>query len=165
MFIRNSAAAAVAALSLAGNVNAFWRLECRGRAGVARLDPLADPGTVGAHVHNIHGSSGMCFLLCIIDISCAHMGTVPSWWCPDHLKAWTIMICHVLHGCHSLQCELYWLVATGFSETSGYSDLRAANCTSCGVAEDKSSYWTPSLYFEYSNGSFELVEQVGGMLA
>lgn len=59
MFIRNSIVAATAALSLAGNVNAFWRLECRGRAGIARIDPLVNPGTVGSHVHHIHGSSGM----------------------------------------------------------------------------------------------------------
>lgn len=36
--------------------NAFWRLPCRGQLGVARLDPLMDPGEVASHVHTIHGA-------------------------------------------------------------------------------------------------------------
>jgi hypothetical protein len=35
---------------------AFWRLPCRGRSGVARLDPIVDPGKVAGHVHAIHGA-------------------------------------------------------------------------------------------------------------
>lgn len=35
--------------------NAFWRLPCRGRTGVARLDPIVDPGEVSSHVHAVHG--------------------------------------------------------------------------------------------------------------
>ncbi|KAF9884086.1 hypothetical protein FE257_002316 [Aspergillus nanangensis] len=37
---------------------AFWRLPCRGRSGLARMDPLISPGTPSYHVHSIHGSSG-----------------------------------------------------------------------------------------------------------
>jgi len=37
-------------------------------------------------------------------------------------------------------------------------------CTSCGVTQDKSSYWAPALYFQHDGGDYELVEQVGGML-
>ena len=37
--------------------DAFWRLPCRGRTGLARLDPLVDPGTVSPHVHSIHGGA------------------------------------------------------------------------------------------------------------
>lgn len=40
-----------------------------------------------------------------------------------------------------------------------------ADCTSCGVTQDKSVYWAPSLYFQHADGTFESVEQVGGMLA
>jgi hypothetical protein len=44
--------------------------------------------------------------------------------------------------------------------------MRAGSCSSCLVSEDKSGYWTPALYFEdQTTGQFELVEQVGGMLA
>ena len=39
-------------------VNAFWRLECDGNAGLARLDPLMAFGTIGDHVHSIKGGSG-----------------------------------------------------------------------------------------------------------
>jgi hypothetical protein len=39
-------------------VNAFWRMECQGRLGLARLDPIVNPNGVSAHVHAIHGSSG-----------------------------------------------------------------------------------------------------------
>jgi hypothetical protein len=35
---------------------AFWRLPCRGRSGVARLDPIVNPGEVAGHAHVIHGA-------------------------------------------------------------------------------------------------------------
>lgn len=38
---------------------AFWRLPCRGRLGVARLDPLVNPGAVSSHAHVIHGAGSM----------------------------------------------------------------------------------------------------------
>ena len=41
-----------------GNVHAFWRLECEGSVGLARLDPLMNFGTAGDHVHSIKGGSG-----------------------------------------------------------------------------------------------------------
>ena len=43
--------------------------------------------------------------------------------------------------------------------------LRESSCTSCAVTQDMSAYWTPALYFMHTNGSAELVEEVGGMLA
>lgn len=47
-----------------------------------------------------------------------------------------------------------------------YEDLTAEGaCTSCAVTQDKSAYWTPALYFVYSNGSSVIVPQVGGLLA
>ncbi|TEY44679.1 hypothetical protein BOTCAL_0347g00100 [Botryotinia calthae] len=96
---------------LASSVDAFWRMPCRARTGLARVDPLVNPGTISQHAHAIHGSSG-------------------------------------------------------FGESSGYEELRAGNCTSCEVSQDKSAYWTPSLYFlDAATGEYELVEQVGGMLA
>jgi hypothetical protein len=44
-------------------------------------------------------------------------------------------------------------------------DLVDSDCTSCAVTQDKSAYWTPPIYFLHSNGTAEMVEQVGGMLA
>ncbi|KAL8667825.1 MAG: hypothetical protein Q9202_000290 [Teloschistes flavicans] len=41
----------------AGTVDAFWRLECDGSVGVARVDPLMDFGGVSDHVHAIKGGS------------------------------------------------------------------------------------------------------------
>jgi hypothetical protein len=32
------------------------------------------------------------------------------------------------------------------------------------VTQDKSAYWTPAMYFQHANGTYELVPQVGGML-
>lgn len=53
--------------------------------------------------------------------------------------------------------------------TTTFEDLAlvggAKNCTSCGVVEDRSAYWTPALYFQHANGTVEIVQQVGGMLA
>ena len=62
--VNNKASAlslAVSALSLAGSADAFWRLPCRGRSGVGRLDPIMDPGKVSDHVHVIHGGSSTFF--------------------------------------------------------------------------------------------------------
>lgn len=44
--------------SFAGLTEAFWRLPCRGSAGVARMDPLVDPGMPSYHVHSVQGSGG-----------------------------------------------------------------------------------------------------------
>ncbi|KAI5297576.1 hypothetical protein KEM55_004506 [Ascosphaera atra] len=106
----NTATAVLAALSSIDSADAFWRLPCRGRSGVARIDPIVDPGKPAGHVHSLHGSGGLNF-------------------------------------------------------NSDRDELRAANCTSCAVTQDKSAYWVPSLYFQYKNGSSVIVEQVGGMLA
>lgn len=55
---------------------------------------------------------------------------------------------------------------TGFSMTSTIDELLGGDCTSCGVTQDKSAYWTPPMYFkDASTGEFTLVDQVGGMLA
>ncbi|KAF9654023.1 hypothetical protein BDM02DRAFT_1154676 [Thelephora ganbajun] len=35
--------------------------------------------------------------------------------------------------------------------------LRESECTSTGIEEDKSAYWFPQLYFQYADGTFELV--------
>jgi hypothetical protein len=45
-------------LAAAQGAAAFWRMPCRGRIGLARLDPLVNPNEVAQHVHHIHGSSG-----------------------------------------------------------------------------------------------------------
>ncbi|OHF01798.1 hypothetical protein CORC01_02989 [Colletotrichum orchidophilum] len=97
--------------TLIASANAFWRMECPGRVGLARIDPLMDFGKASTHVHAISGSNG-------------------------------------------------------FSATSDFGDLVAGDCTSCRVKQDKSAYWHPALYFQDSTtGEFELVDQVGGMLA
>ncbi|KAM7198054.1 protein of unknown function (DUF1996) domain containing protein [Naviculisporaceae sp. PSN 640] len=101
---------ALAVLAALGGADAFWRMECHGTVGVARIDPLVNPGEVAQHVHAIHGSSG-------------------------------------------------------FSETATYEDLINGQCTSCAVRQDKSAYWAPALYFQHDDGTFEYVNQVGGMLA
>jgi hypothetical protein len=53
----------------------------------------------------------------------------------------------------------------GFGASSTYADLANGDCTSCAVAQDKSAYWAPAIYFKHEDGSYEEVEQVGGMLA
>ncbi|KAJ5223391.1 hypothetical protein N7468_007933 [Penicillium chermesinum] len=90
--------------------DAFWRLPCRGRNAIGRLDPIIDPGQISSHVHTVHGGGS-------------------------------------------------------FSIDATPESLAASSCTSCGVLQDKSAYWTPALYFMHTNGSAELVDEVGGMLA
>lgn len=41
--------------------DAFWRLPCRGRTGVARLDPIVNPGEISGHAHAIHGAGSEYF--------------------------------------------------------------------------------------------------------
>lgn len=50
--------AAIVMVLFISNVSAFWRLECDGSVGLARMDPLINPGTSGDHVHSIKGGSG-----------------------------------------------------------------------------------------------------------
>ncbi|KAK4964909.1 hypothetical protein LTR66_012202 [Elasticomyces elasticus] len=45
----------LAAIFLVQGATAFWRMPCRSRIGLARLDPLMDPGKLSDHVHTIHG--------------------------------------------------------------------------------------------------------------
>ena len=50
------------------------------------------------------------------------------------------------------------LGGSNFGVTIPSSDyLRESECTSSSIQEDKSAYWFPQLYFEYADGSFELV--------
>lgn len=46
-----SAAAAV----LSGTAEAFWRMDCHSRSGLARIDPIVTPGKISSHAHAIHG--------------------------------------------------------------------------------------------------------------
>lgn len=64
---------------------------------------------------------------------------------------------------HSL--ELRTDLDIAFGMTADTETLRAGQCTSCGVKQDKSAYWAPALYFMHENGEAEIVEEVGGMLA
>jgi hypothetical protein len=58
-FTTSASALKALTLSLAiGSVKAFWRMPCRSRSGLARIDPLVSFGTASEHVHAIHGSSG-----------------------------------------------------------------------------------------------------------
>ncbi|EYE98561.1 DUF1996 domain-containing protein [Aspergillus ruber CBS 135680] len=96
--------------AFAGMADAFWRMPCRGRSGLARMDPLMDPGETSYHVHTVHGSGA-------------------------------------------------------FSMDADSDTLKSSDCTSCAVTQDKSAYWTPALYFMHENGTSQIVEEVGGMLA
>lgn len=46
--------------------------------------------------------------------------------------------------------------------SSTYDSLQSSSCTSCEIEKDLSAYWTPLLYYEHANGSFEEVPN-GGM--
>lgn len=50
--------AAVALTILLPSANAFWRLECDGSVGTARIDPLMDFDGLSDHIHTIKGGSG-----------------------------------------------------------------------------------------------------------
>ena len=43
---------------LALEATAFWRLPCRQRLILERVDPIDTPGSIAKHVHTIHGGNG-----------------------------------------------------------------------------------------------------------
>jgi hypothetical protein len=49
----------------------------------------------------------------------------------------------------------------GFKFDMDYADARASTCSSCPIKQDLSNYWTPSLYYQFQNGSFQNVKQSG----
>ncbi|KAI2464975.1 WSC-domain-containing protein [Annulohypoxylon bovei var. microspora] len=51
--------------------------------------------------------------------------------------------------------------ASNFGLNNTYEDLLGSRCTSCEIQDDKSAYWTPQLYYEHANGSFEEVPNGG----
>ncbi|KAL8867460.1 MAG: hypothetical protein Q9174_005653 [Haloplaca sp. 1 TL-2023] len=51
--------------------------------------------------------------------------------------------------------------ASSISQTSNFDSLLQSKCTSCEIQADKSAYWTPQLYYEHPNGSFEEVPNSG----
>ncbi|KAI4278763.1 MAG: hypothetical protein L6R35_006076, partial [Caloplaca aegaea] len=52
--------------------------------------------------------------------------------------------------------------AANINPASTYDSLLQSECTSCAIKDDLSAYWTPLLYYQHSNGSFEEVPH-GGM--
>jgi hypothetical protein len=46
-----------------------------------------------------------------------------------------------------------------------YDQARASKCSSCPVQDDFSNYWTPKLYYQYQNGSFQSVPTVGDSMS
>ncbi|KAK0213990.1 hypothetical protein IW262DRAFT_1230091, partial [Armillaria fumosa] len=61
----------------------------------------------------------------------------------------------------SMVIEMYSYLTTflvlggsNFRQTTDTASLRSSECTTTPIAEDKSSYWYPNLYFEWANGSF-----------
>ncbi|KAL9583115.1 MAG: hypothetical protein Q9203_005218 [Teloschistes exilis] len=51
--------------------------------------------------------------------------------------------------------------AINVNQGSTYETLQQAKCTTCAIQDDKSIYWTPKLYYQHANGSFEEVNNSG----
>ncbi|GAA5851238.1 hypothetical protein JCM8547_004178 [Rhodosporidiobolus lusitaniae] len=47
---------------------------------------------------------------------------------------------------------------SNFNLDMTFDDARAGKCTSCQIKQDMSNYWSPWLYFQKADGSFEAVE-------
>jgi len=48
-----------------------------------------------------------------------------------------------------------------FGFTMDYAQARSSSCSSCPIKQDKSNYWTPKLYYQAADGTFESVPTVG----
>jgi hypothetical protein len=56
--MKSTAGIAATVALLSGAADAFWRMPCQARSGLARMDPLVEPGQVANHAHAIHGGGG-----------------------------------------------------------------------------------------------------------
>ncbi|KAF2667566.1 WSC-domain-containing protein [Microthyrium microscopicum] len=54
---------------------------------------------------------------------------------------------------------------SGFGFSMDYAQARSSSCSSCPIKEDFSNYWTPKLYYQYQNGTFQSVPTVGDSMA
>jgi hypothetical protein len=71
-FFRSCTGVVTVVALLAGipKVEAFWRLPCQGRSGLARIDPLKNFGTVSEHAHVIHGGTSKFILYAVFQRPC-----------------------------------------------------------------------------------------------
>ncbi|KAF2971884.1 hypothetical protein GQX73_g1701 [Xylaria multiplex] len=73
---------------MSSTTEAFWRMECRGSTGVARVDPIVDFNKVSGHAHAVHGSSGFGMSATYDDLvnadctSCAVKQDKSAYWTP-----------------------------------------------------------------------------------
>ncbi|KAH7054240.1 WSC domain-containing protein [Macrophomina phaseolina] len=80
---------ALTILALSGAANAFWRMPCRGRTGLARIDPIVDTGVVSSHAHAIHGGSNFGMSIGYADLmdssctSCQATQDKSAYWTPS----------------------------------------------------------------------------------
>ncbi|KAL5608539.1 hypothetical protein FOBRF1_009036 [Fusarium oxysporum] len=54
--------------------------------------------------------------------------------------------------------------ASNINIDSTFDSLQASRCTSCEVQDDKSAYWTPQLFYQHANGSFQMVPNGGTVI-
>ncbi|KAL4722163.1 hypothetical protein ACLX1H_010938 [Fusarium chlamydosporum] len=54
--------------------------------------------------------------------------------------------------------------ASNVNIDSTFESLQASRCTSCEVQDDKSAYWTPQLFYQHANGSFQMVPNGGTVI-
>ncbi|KAL3423325.1 hypothetical protein PVAG01_05072 [Phlyctema vagabunda] len=59
LFTTSTVAKVAALLATVSNVEAFWRMPCRQRTGIARIDPIVNFGEVSKHAHAIHGGNAI----------------------------------------------------------------------------------------------------------
>lgn len=79
---------AVWLVSWATGVDAFWRMPCMGRTGLARIDPIVQPGEAANHAHAIHGGNNFGMSSTGQDLvnsncsSCAVQDDKSAYWVP-----------------------------------------------------------------------------------
>ncbi|KAI0552153.1 hypothetical protein F4679DRAFT_571825 [Xylaria curta] len=88
MAMNSRTLATLAILGMSPVTEAFWRMECRGSTGLARIDPIMDFGEVSTHAHTSHGSSGFGISANYDDLingdctSCAVKQDKSAYWTP-----------------------------------------------------------------------------------
>lgn len=84
--------------TFSGIASAFWRLPCHERVGLARMDPIMNPGQVSGHVHALHGGGSMLSLsVAVIDVHITYFPS-PRLWLQHYLLRSSRINVHVMRN-------------------------------------------------------------------
>ncbi|KAF2198806.1 hypothetical protein GQ43DRAFT_143125 [Delitschia confertaspora ATCC 74209] len=146
-------AAVLAAIT--GTIEAFWRMECHSRTGLARIDPIVEPGIVSSHAHTVHGGSNFGMDVTYDDLmdsdctSCRVTQDKSAYWTPSlhfvHANGTVEVVPQVggMLAYYLLYGENITAFPKGFRMLAG--DARLRNFTAGPIFDPPKSNWAKEL--------------------